>query len=138
MAKKSPQVKLPIAIHHPKTADAELSKFRRVVGSISLSGPIPSKNFWDDDERADDSTRIERHDSAERAMSVVTIEAVIEDGQIRLPPNVRLPDQTKVYIVIPGMEVEQVVRLASPRLARPEQIADFTLEVVEAAPDAGV
>jgi hypothetical protein len=71
-------------------------------------------------------------------MSVVTLEAIVEDGQIRLPGNVRLPDRTKVYVVVPGLEVERVVRIASPRLARPEQAADFVLEVVEAEPDAGL
>ena len=71
-------------------------------------------------------------------MSVVTLEAIVEDGQIRLPSNVRLPDRTKVYVVIPGLEIEQVVRIASPRLARQEQAADFALEVVEAEPNAGV
>jgi hypothetical protein len=71
-------------------------------------------------------------------MSVVTLEAIVEDGQIRLPSNVRLPDRTKVYVVIPGLKVERVVRIASPRLAHPEQAADFALEVVEAEPNAGV
>lgn len=71
-------------------------------------------------------------------MSVVTLEAIVENGHIRLPNNVRLPDQTKVYVVVPGVEVEQVVRIASPRLARREQAADFVLEIVEANPDASV
>ena len=71
-------------------------------------------------------------------MSVVTLEAIVENGHIRLPNNVRLPDQTKVYVVVPGVEVEQVVRIASPGLARREQAADFVLEVVEVNPDADV
>ena len=71
-------------------------------------------------------------------MSVVTLEAIVENGHIRLPNNVRLPDQTKVYVVVPGVEVEQVVRIASPRLARREQAADFVLKIVEANPDASV
>jgi hypothetical protein len=68
----------------------------------------------------------------------VTLEAVVEGGPIRLPNDVRLPDQTKVYIVIPGIQVERAGRIASPRLARPEQAADFVLEVSEAEADAGV
>jgi hypothetical protein len=71
-------------------------------------------------------------------MSVMTLEAIVEDGQIRLPSNVRLPSRTKVYVVIPGLDVERVVRIASPRPARPEQAADFALEVIEAEPNAGV
>lgn len=71
-------------------------------------------------------------------MSVVTLEAIIEDGQIRLPSNIRLPERTKVFVVIPGVEVERTGRIASPRLARPEQAADFVMEVTEAESDAGV
>jgi hypothetical protein len=71
-------------------------------------------------------------------MSVVTLEAIVEDGQIRLPGNVRLPDRTKVYVVIPGLEVERTAHIVSPRLARPEQAADFALEIIEAEPDAGL
>jgi hypothetical protein len=71
-------------------------------------------------------------------MSVMTVEAVVEGGQIRLPGNLRLPDRTKVYVVIPGVEVDNVARIVSPRLARRQRAADFVLEVVEAEPDAVV
>jgi hypothetical protein len=71
-------------------------------------------------------------------MGVVTLEGVVEHGQIQLTGNVRLPDKTRVYVVVPNVEVEQVARLVSPRLARPEDLADFVLEVVEANPDAGL
>jgi hypothetical protein len=43
---------------------------------------------------------------------------------------VRLPDK-KVYIIVPGVQVEQSARIASPRLARPEQAVDFKMEIVE-------
>ncbi len=71
-------------------------------------------------------------------MSIMTLEGIVENGQIRLPTNVRLPDSTKVYVVVPGMDVAHVVRLTSPRLARPDQASNFALEVTEADPDAGV
>jgi len=71
-------------------------------------------------------------------MSVVTLEGIVEHGQIRLTGDVRLPDNTKVYVVVPGMEIERVARIASPRLAHPEQAADFTMEIVEEATDASV
>ena len=32
-------------IRHPKTADKDLTRFRRVLGSIALRGPVPSKKF---------------------------------------------------------------------------------------------
>lgn len=60
------------------------------------------------------------------------LEGVVENGQIKLNSDVRLPDGTKVYMVIPDVELENdVVHLRSPRLARTEQAADFELEIVE-------
>jgi hypothetical protein len=52
--------------------------------------------------------------------------------------DVQLPDNTKVYIIVPGIHVEQTAHISSPRLARPEQIADFTLEVIEDSSDASI
>ena len=71
-------------------------------------------------------------------MGIVTLEGIVEHGQIQLAANIRLPDKTRVYVVVPNVEVEQVARLVSPRLARPEDLADFVLEVVEVNPDAGL
>ena len=69
-------------------------------------------------------------------MSVVTIEGIVKDGQIRLKSDIRLPENTKVYVVVPDMQVEQVVRILSPRLAHPEQAADFKMEIVTDASNA--
>ena len=71
-------------------------------------------------------------------MNVVTFEGIVDQGQIRLKTNVRLPDKTKVYIVVPNFQVEQVVHIFTPRLAHPEQAADFKMEVVEELSDANV
>lgn len=71
-------------------------------------------------------------------MTIVTIEGVVEHGQIRLKSDIQLPDNTKVYVVVPGMQIQQIARVASPRLAHPEQAADFKLEVVEEPADASV
>jgi len=62
-------------------------------------------------------------------MKVTTYEATVEDGQIRLSEPVRLPEHTKVFVVVPGVEETRPLRVASPRLARPEQAADFDKEV---------
>jgi hypothetical protein len=65
-------------------------------------------------------------------MSATTFEGVVEQGRIKLESDVRLPEGTKVYVVVPGVEIEaRRVYLHSPRLAHPEQAADFELEVVE-------
>jgi hypothetical protein len=64
-------------------------------------------------------------------MSIVTLEGIVEHGRIRLTSNVHLPDNTKVYVVVPGIQVEQIAYIVSPRLMHPEEVADFRMEVAE-------
>ncbi|HEY0072133.1 MAG TPA: hypothetical protein VGE04_19395 [Chloroflexia bacterium] len=71
-------------------------------------------------------------------MSIITFEGVIDNGQVRLKDNVRLPDNTRVYVLVPDIQVEEVAHIYSPRLAHPEQAADFKLEVTEEASDASL
>lgn len=71
-------------------------------------------------------------------MGARTFEGIVEQGQIRLPVSVRLPEKAKVYVVIPDLEVQTVAFIGSPRLVHPEQAADFKKEVIEELPDAGV
>lgn len=68
-------------------------------------------------------------------MGVTTIEGVVENGQIRLPATVRLPERTKVYVIIPDVEVQAVAYIGSPRLVHPEQATDFQKEVLEEPSD---
>ena len=63
-------------------------------------------------------------------MNVATFEGIVENGQVKLPENVRLPERTKVYVVIPGAGQPGATRLMSPRLAHPEQAQDFQITVV--------
>ena len=37
-------------------------------------------------------------------MQVTTFQGEIENGQVRLTSDVRLPDKTKVYVVVPEFE----------------------------------
>lgn len=69
-------------------------------------------------------------------MSVTTIEAIVENGQIRLPASIRLPERAKVYVLIPDAKMPVASYIGSPRLAHPEQAADFQKEVVEESSDA--
>ena len=62
-------------------------------------------------------------------MSILTLEGIVDHGQIRLPANVRLPEKTRVYVLVPEVHVEGVARIASPRLARPADAADFVMEI---------
>jgi hypothetical protein len=63
-------------------------------------------------------------------MNVATFEAVVVNGQIKLPDNLHLPEQTRVYVVIPGIGEPSAIRLMSPRLAHPEQARDFQKTIV--------
>lgn len=69
-------------------------------------------------------------------MAVSTFQGVFKNGQIRLQGNVTLPEDTKVYVVIPDFESLPQARVHSPRLAHPEQAADFVKHIVQVARDA--
>ena len=70
-------------------------------------------------------------------MSVTAIEGVVKNGQIQLRGNIRLPENARVYIVIPELS-PKVARIFSPRLAHPEQAKDFVKEVIEERADASL
>ena len=71
-------------------------------------------------------------------MKVTTFEGIIENGQIRLPANVHLPEKTRVYVVVPDVQTQSVAFIGSPRLAHAEQAQDFKKQVIEEANDAGI
>ena len=71
-------------------------------------------------------------------MGIATFEAIVENGQIRLPATVRLPEKAKVFVVVPGVDAQPMAYLGSPRLAHPEQAIDFVKEVVEEEGDAAL
>ena len=63
-------------------------------------------------------------------MNVATYEGIVENGQVKLPENVHLPERTKVYVVIPGVSQPGPMRIMSPRLAHPEQAEDFKKTII--------
>ena len=71
-------------------------------------------------------------------MKVTTFEGIVENGQVRLPADVRLPEKAKVYVVVPDMEARPIAYVASPRLAHPEEAKDFQMQVIEETTDAGI
>ncbi len=71
-------------------------------------------------------------------MSVITYEAVVENGHIQLPPDITLPEDTTVYVVVPGLKMQRKAYFRSPRLADPSQAARLELEVIEETTDAGL
>ena len=70
-------------------------------------------------------------------MGQLTFEGIVEHGQIRLKDEVRLPEKTKVYVIVPESG-SRPVRFPSPRLVHPEQASHFVLEMVEDDPNAGL
>ena len=71
-------------------------------------------------------------------MTITTYEGVIEKGKIRLKTNIRLPDNTKVYVFVPETQAKKTVRITSPRLIHRKQVADFEMEISEDSSDAKV
>jgi hypothetical protein len=71
-------------------------------------------------------------------MKVTALPGTVQNGQIRLPLGVQLPENATVYVVIPGLELPAGAFIGSPRLLHPEQAVHFQKEVVEENADAGV
>lgn len=69
-------------------------------------------------------------------MAILTLEGIVENGRIRLPDNVMLPEHTKVYVVIPEGETAPQAHVYSPRLVHPAQAKDFAKQVIEVSADA--
>ena len=71
-------------------------------------------------------------------MSVVTYEGVVENGQIRLKGDVRLPESAHVYVLVPEAQAEPVPHIISPRLVDPRDASRFKMVIVEEPTDASV
>jgi hypothetical protein len=69
-------------------------------------------------------------------MSPITYEATVKNGCIQLPANVSLPEDAKVYVVVPGSDA--VPTLRSPRLVDPQRAPDFQKQLMTGNSDAGV
>ena len=62
-------------------------------------------------------------------MSVVSFEAVVENGQVRLPPDVVLPERQTVFVVVPNAIPAEAAKLPGVRLADPSDATKFELQV---------
>ena len=71
-------------------------------------------------------------------MATSPFEAFVERGQIRLPDNVKLPEKTKVFVLVADSEAPPSAQILSPRLVHREQAKDFVKQIIEALPDAAV
>lgn len=62
-------------------------------------------------------------------MALASFEGIVENGQIRLHGDVKLPEHARVYVVVPEFETTRASHVYSPRLAHPDHAGDFTKEV---------
>ena len=65
-------------------------------------------------------------------MSKISFEGIVEQGQIKLPPNIQFPEKTKIHVVLSDAKLQSTAHIFSPRLANPAQAKDFVLEITEA------
>ncbi|MCL2647929.1 MAG: hypothetical protein FWD61_13095 [Phycisphaerales bacterium] len=69
-------------------------------------------------------------------MTVKTFEAVVHHGTIRLPDDVLLRENARVFVVVPDMRDKPTAYLASPHLANPDLAKDFRKQILEIPSDA--
>ncbi|HUG71227.1 MAG TPA: hypothetical protein VMM76_25985 [Pirellulaceae bacterium] len=55
---------------------------------------------------------------------------------MQLPENVSLPENTKVYVLVPGVASDETARLRSPQLVNSEKAADFQKQLITGTSDA--
>jgi hypothetical protein len=69
---------------------------------------------------------------------LATYEGVVENGHVTLPSDVDIPDDTRVYVLVPDVNIQRTLQILSPRLLDQGQAKDFVKEVVEETPDANL
>ena len=67
-------------------------------------------------------------------MSITTYEGVVEKGKIRLKSDVKLPENVRVYVIVPEIQAEEkkTARIHTPRLTHRKQAGDFKMKVGKA------
>lgn len=61
-------------------------------------------------------------------MQVTTIEGIVKNGQIQLTEDVKLPECTKVYVVVPNLK-SRTAKIMSPHLVNKEDAEEFIKRV---------
>ena len=69
---------------------------------------------------------------------LATYEGIMKNGRVKLPPGAQIPNETRVYVVVPELETIPLPYVASPKLANPEQAQDFEKRIVDDITDANV
>lgn len=73
-------------------------------------------------------------------MTITTYEGIVKKGQIQFSPEIQLPENAKVYVIVPEVEInlKKVVQVLSPQLVYREQAAQFRMQVSEESPNAEI
>ena len=73
-------------------------------------------------------------------MAVITYEGVVEKGKIRLKAGVKLPENAKVYVIVPDLKTDKkkVIQVLSPGLVHREDAVRFKMEVTAEKPNARI
>ena len=73
-------------------------------------------------------------------MTIATYEGIVKKGKIRFSPEIQLPENAKVYVIVPEVDVnlKKVVQVITPRLVYREQAAQFKMQVSEESPNADI
>jgi hypothetical protein len=67
-------------------------------------------------------------------MKVLSFEGLVENGCINLPVGISIPDNTKVYVIVPSIpndDEKRIIRVSSPRLANPEDAKKLVMKLVD-------
>lgn len=67
-------------------------------------------------------------------MAITTYEGIVEKGKIRLKSGVKLPENVKVYVIVPDLQAQKkkTARVLTPRLTHRQQASDFKMKVSKA------
>jgi hypothetical protein len=73
-------------------------------------------------------------------MAIATYEGVVEKGKIRLKTGVKLPENAKVYIIVPDAKTDKKkpIQILSPSLAHRKDATRFKMVVTKEKPNARV
>jgi hypothetical protein len=69
-------------------------------------------------------------------MKEATYEATVRDGRVVLPEDAYIPDNTRVYVVVPASDADERVPMMSPRLVDRADVKDSTMQVEREGDDA--
>ncbi len=69
-------------------------------------------------------------------MALKSFEGVVENGLIRLPEDVHLPEHARVYVVVPEPLRIVAGQITTPRLAHSADATDFVKTVLPEVADA--